>query len=371
MPDGTRIALAPVAAQDLVRLPGIPDRSLFSMNVRYGAGRTRINRELEEATTEREEHPHFLAFHNGITLLTRTFAVEEDGRVMTLDGIAVVNGCQSLLALSSRSEELTPALKLPVRVVAVGGNAQLAEQITYRSNNQNPINMRDQHSNDPIQRELQGQFRAEYDQVAYYQIKVGEVYAKALGMVEIDNGHAAQLIMAFWAERPWEAVRKVKLFDESYGVVFSRTISAHHVFLAHLADVAVLNVREKLGEQVQSSFSSVRYAMVFLIRKLLEEAPAGKAFLSNPNTLLPGRRGDVEKELPALAMEAVRSTNYFIKAKSEALGDAFDPKTIFKSREGIRELERDCISFFLRTLDRDPSMAFNPDRGIPPAAAQA
>ncbi len=359
--DGTRIALAPVAAKALIALPGIADLSLFSLNVRFGAGNTRINRELDDAVQEKSEHEHFLAFHNGITLLTNSFSIDESTQSLELEGLAVVNGCQSLLAFSRRPADVSAGLRLPVRVVAIGKNRTLAEAITYKSNNQNPIDMRDQCSNDPIQRDLQAQFRSTYGGIAWYQIKVGEKAPTTAGE-PIDNAHAAQLIMAFWLGRPWEAVRRVKLFDESYYAVFHRGISAHHVFLAHLAGVAVEGCRGQLSEALQASFSSVRYAIVYLVKKLVEEGEAGKRLLAGPESLLPARRAEVARELGALAAEAVESTKFFLEEKGRAAADAFDPKTVFKSQSGIRDLEGECILHFRRGVRRDPGIVFDPDR---------
>jgi hypothetical protein len=87
-----------VPANELVRLPGIGDLTLFALNVRLGLGRTRINKEL--ARTVREEqtaHRMFPAYHNGLTLLTERLDVDDEG--LHLDGVSVVNGCQSLLAM--------------------------------------------------------------------------------------------------------------------------------------------------------------------------------------------------------------------------------------------------------------------------------
>lgn len=78
---------------------------------------------------------------------------------MTLDGVSVVNGCQSLLALYNNRTHLTPELKLLVKVIELGESLDLVDSITYRTNNQNPVNARDLRSTDPIQRDLQAQVR--------------------------------------------------------------------------------------------------------------------------------------------------------------------------------------------------------------------
>lgn len=91
------MAVAIVPATELVGLPGISDLSLFDPNVRLSEGRTRVNRDLAETIKNPEEHDLFPAYHNGLTLLTHGLGVR--GKTLSLNGITVVNGCQSLLTL--------------------------------------------------------------------------------------------------------------------------------------------------------------------------------------------------------------------------------------------------------------------------------
>lgn len=92
------MAIALVPANELVRLPGIDDLTLFAINVRLGLGRTKINRELAGTIKEEQgNHALFPAYHNGITILTDKLKADDEG--LHLDGVTVVNGCQSLLAL--------------------------------------------------------------------------------------------------------------------------------------------------------------------------------------------------------------------------------------------------------------------------------
>jgi len=51
-----------------------------------------------------------------------------------VDGVSVVNGCQSLIALYSKRTSVTPDLKLVTKVVQLGDETGLADKTTYRSN---------------------------------------------------------------------------------------------------------------------------------------------------------------------------------------------------------------------------------------------
>jgi len=113
----SKMAVTLVPAAQLVKLKGIEDLSLFDPNVRLGLGKTRINKELDLTVNDQTQHPLFAAYHNGLTALTRELTVR--GKTVRLKGIAVVNGCQSLLSLFHNREALTSDLRVLVRVVEV------------------------------------------------------------------------------------------------------------------------------------------------------------------------------------------------------------------------------------------------------------
>ena len=178
--DGATLAVALVPATELVRLPGIRELTIFDLNVRLSLGRTRINRELAATIKRPEEHSLFPAYHNGMTLLTRKLT-EAEGEVI-LDGVSVVNGCQSLVALYNTRDSLTPNLRVLVKIVELGSSLELIDSITYRTNNQNPVNTRDLRSTDPIQRDLQRQIESSYGPELGYVIRNGAL------RVEVGSG---------------------------------------------------------------------------------------------------------------------------------------------------------------------------------------
>jgi AIPR protein len=200
--DETRMAVAMIPAMELIRLPGIENLTIFDLNVRLGLGNTKINRELRQTIRTRTEHPLFPAYHNGLTLLTS--GLEHDGEDLLLDGVGVVNGCQSLLSLWREREHLSPDLILIVKIIELDQRADLADKVTYRSNNQNPVNMRDQRANDRIQRDLQNEVQQRYGDALFYDIRRGQPSGDAAS--QLDNQLAAQLLMAIWIGEPWNAV---------------------------------------------------------------------------------------------------------------------------------------------------------------------
>lgn len=354
---GAQLAVALIPATELVRLPGIEDLSVFELNVRLGLGKTRINRELAATIKKPEEHLLFPAYHNGLTILTRGITVD-DGE-LHLDGVSVVNGCQSLLALYNNRTSLTPDLRILVKIVELGESLDLVDAITYRTNNQNPVNTRDLRSTDPIQRDLQAQVREYYGDQLAYAIRSGERLEAA---DQLDNTTAAQLAMAVYLGEPWNAVRKVKLFDQEYHRVFGREIDGHKLFLLFQMNSVVHDRKADLRDDLEASFASVRFTLLHLLAKLLSTTDEGAELLANPQRWLPGALDEVRTSLGELADDVVDSVNFYVDSREEEATEKaslFDPKTVFKSRSGVLPLERDVLQQARRLRRRDSSYGFS------------
>ena len=350
-----RMAIALVAAPDLVRLPGIDDLSIFELNVRLGLGKTRINKLLAQTIQDQSEHKLFATYHNGMTLLTQQFDV--DGSDIKLTGVSVVNGCQSLTALYENRASLTPDLQLLVRIVELGAQGGLVDRITYRTNNQNAVNLRDQRSTDKIQRDLQTQVRQFYSGELELAIRSGE----NLPGTVIENSFLAQLVMATYVEEPWNAVRKVRLFDHEYYRIFSHGLDAHRIVFLHELDVALQGARKELNAELIAAFSSVRFTLAYLVTQLVSLTPEGITFLDSPVGLLKSKRDELRGVLADLAAEAVASVNHYVDAKeleASEQGKTFDAKVAFKSRTSVTEIERDAVGYAKRAMRRDDEYGF-------------
>lgn len=339
IPSGGKLAIALVPANELVSLPGISNLTLFDLNVRLGLGKTRINKELEKTVSNPAEHETFPAYHNGLTILTSSLTAADDGTSMNLEGLSVVNGCQSLLALYGNRGALTPALEVAVKVVEVEPGSALIDRITYRSNNQNPVNMRDQRANDAAQRQLQSEMRVRFGDRLFYAIRNGEDTGAAERV--LDNTLAAQLLTAVYREEPWSAIRKIKLFDDDYYEVFTKHVSADRLFLLDLIDQAVGGKKDDLRDDLGAAFASVRFTLVFLVARILARSATGERLLTDPTPWLPSRETELKARLDEYANEAVRVVNDFVKARE--IDVAFDFKVTFKSRAGVLQVETEAL----------------------------
>ena len=144
---GTKCVVAALSLKECIRLPGINDGTLFQKNVRQSLGlNNRVNKGIK-ATIYGGDSGDFFFRHNGITALCKTTEIE-DG-TLTVRGINVVNGCQSLntiLSCSERVKGLNHAYvmfrfyEIPER--------ERAGRISICTNSQSAVKPRDLRSND-------------------------------------------------------------------------------------------------------------------------------------------------------------------------------------------------------------------------------
>jgi hypothetical protein len=351
-----QLAVGIVPAKQLVALPGLSDLSLFARNVRLSEGRTRINRELGQTIDKPAEHELFMAYHNGLTILTHGLTVS--GNTLRLDGITVVNGCQSLLTLAEHHAKITDELRLLVKVSQVEPQTDLADKITHRSNNQNPVDIRDQRSTDSVQRDLQAQMAEHYGSSLFFAIREGE---RPTAPEVLDNKTAAQFLMAVYLREPWNAVRKVRLFDTDYRRIFDHTINAHKLFLLNLLVEVIDDRRDELDAQLRASFASIRFTLAFLLSQVLRKSNQGALLLEYPERWLPDQLAEVKSALTPLAQQIVRSVNHYVTSETQERaerGEDFDPKVAFKSRTAVGNLAHQVISIAERLAMEVPSYWF-------------
>src|SRR5262249_28388862 len=100
-----RLAVAAIRAQDIVIWPGIDDRTLFDLNIRGEIRPNRVRRELEGAVERAADHPNFVAYHNGLTVVCEKFDEGRDS--LTITNLSVVNGAQSVVAFRAKESSLS------------------------------------------------------------------------------------------------------------------------------------------------------------------------------------------------------------------------------------------------------------------------
>lgn len=286
-----RVAIAAVKASDIVAWEGIEDRRLFSLNVRGELRRNKVSRQLDGAISRSHEHPDFLAYHNGLTMVCERFDAEKTG--LKIESPSVVNGTQSVLALfrAEQEEVLTDDLRIFVKIVEVKGRPQLAKDVSWRSNTQTAVNARNLMALGGPQARLKREFEADYPEV-YYETRPDASFKAGQYDRVIPNDEAAQLLCAVYNAWPWLAVKRLVLFEsENHALIFNEEIHAAHIYLV---DVIKEVVDEKVGDfpkRYRGSWRLTRLIAVYLVGQILRSDEKLVKILQDPKTALKNLAG--------------------------------------------------------------------------------
>lgn len=218
---GTKVAIAAVSLKECVKFPGIRDGTLFQKNVRQSLGLNNTVNKAMKSTIYSDRNRDFFFYHNGITAICNR--MERSDGTLTLHGLNVVNGCQSLntiLACSEKVKELEDTFIL-FRFYEIP-QRERADRISIATNFQTAVKPRDLRSNDKRVLNLKRAFEQKYPQ-GYFVTKRGEVApAEKDRRYVIDLVDVGKYLISWHSQRPNNAYSETKIFDKFFEQLFKR-----------------------------------------------------------------------------------------------------------------------------------------------------
>lgn len=354
--DSVEVIVALVPAKDIAALPGIDDDTLFDHNVRGPLGNTRINKDIQRTIKDAGEHPLFPAYHNGMTIICKK--VKPGRGRLELRELSIVNGCQSAKTIASNKHALSNDLKVLVKIVNADPETspiayELTNKITQRSNNQNAITMRDLRSTDAKQRELADEFETLFGGKVTYDIRRGE---KDKAEIVIPNDLAAQEVVSMYLKEPWDGHKKTELFEKKYDAVFSPSIHAQHVYLAHLVYQAAIANREGIGDPSVASYQLTAFVLMYLARLVIEQHPTGQQALEDPLPLVTDAKTcmKVRTTLDGLMKSVAIELKFYIADQRKA-NEFWDYRRAFKRKDEVTALANEVVKQYQKDIARDPT----------------
>jgi len=357
--DNVNVTIFPAKASEIIQLSGIQDRTLFARNVRYGLGRTRVNKDIARTLSNSAEHENFFLYHNGITLVCSDYTIQvattAQESKLTVTNYSIVNGCQSTLSFYENKKYLTDKIKILLRVIQTGKKDRLSQDITYFTNNQNAISLKDLKSNDKIQQDLQDEFNQLFSKQILYKIKNGEDESSYKRV--IDNDFAAQLITSFYLKEPYTAHQKTQIFTDNYIKIFNRYVNASLIFV--LAEMyRVIDENSSLIEDDGiRSYKLTRFFFVYIFRLIFDNDPVGKELLTNPAEFIQKYEAKYYKAFEKLFKLLVLDFNYYVNEQKK-LG-YFDYKNNLRNAVKVNAMADEFIIAYKRELVRHPEDAFS------------
>jgi hypothetical protein len=342
----TKAFIAPVRANELVRLRGIADQSLFAPNVRGPLGKTAVNKAIVKSIQDHAKHKLFPLFHNGVTVIAKKVAVR--GKLLSIEGYFVVNGCQSLTALYANQGALTDELRILTKFIQLKENSTLADEVTQFSNNQNGVKARDFMANHPIQIRLQNEFRHDYRGQYSFEIKRGEILDPG---VRISNEEAGLYLMAFDAKEPWGTHRRYQVFDDRHKDLFGRPeVTADRIVLCRTIMEAIEAASAGITNTLCAKYVLTQYFLMYCVRGVIEKDTPSEEILRDPEKFVRDlkSRDDLRACIRRIAEDMVGDLNDEINP----LGDDFDYRDKMRDVQWVKDLSTRIVGDHMKLVRR-------------------
>lgn len=338
---GVRVVLAMLPIAQCLKLPGIADGKLFRRNVRQSLGiSNKVNKAMRDTLVHPEKAKYFFFFHNGITALCRSFAFSDDKRRVSVRGLSVVNGCQSLSTIYATGGK-----------VAANGNSQgsvlfrfyeipqydLGEAISINTNSQSAVKPRDLRSNDKYLRGIKKRYEASVP-AGYFMTKRGESRPADKDQAKcIDSPDYAKMVVAWQCQRPSLATNEKKLFDELYKTLFHPELDAQSMLALRLW----LNTIDKhwpqldINDAVKAVKGAARFHMLFVVSQLFAHASNQSDKVPLPAATMPGLSH--AGMILAQAKQCINQALQQAVTQSAAAGKVFSPQNWLKSKGAVND----------------------------------
>ena len=321
-----RVLIGKVAVTEIAELFNRHNDLLLERNIRryLGLHSNRVNSAIHETLVNKQKRDNFYFFNNGITMICRKFrhnALQGENYQLKLEGMQIINGGQTCKTIQQTLypsqqrlfEESFENVYVLLRIYELSEDDQdFVRDITYATNSQNPVDLRDLRSNDEIQRQLEIGIK---DLGYIYKRKREEARG---GSSVVNSSIVAEAVLAIWLKKPQQAkFRRKEHFGKLYGDIFNE-LNAAQALLATLIFRHVENERKRPSKKNPPDFLpyASHYISMLVGRKLLAEKNLQLSDVSHRNFK------DIHDTFEKQKLEYHRkSINDILKALKACYGD--------------------------------------------------
>jgi hypothetical protein len=357
---GVKTILAAVSLAECVKIPGIADGRLFRKNVRQSLGLSnKVNKGLKQ-TIQSETPQYFFLFHNGITALCETLTLDAARNEVTLDGMSVVNGCQSLSTIRACSEKAKTAANAYVlfRFYEIP-QKDLADKISIYTNSQSAVKARDLRSNDKRVISIKRAYEARYPQ-GFFIAKRGEQRpADKAAAQTVDIVELARCLAAWHLRMPIIAGNENRLFDKHFEQLFRPdyapadidALNRWSAKIDSLWNASTLN----LNDQLIATPSQAKYQLLYAVQLSFCAASKQLDKIPTPSATMAAFNASADS---IVTNAAVGFEQAFQAAVQEYAGTnkVFSPQNWLKSKDSLTKVAA-CVSMLINMLQNMPGGA--------------
>jgi len=234
-----RVAIGKVSVADIKHLVSEYGDRLLERNIRRYLGLVRVNAGIRKTLEDASQRQHFYFYNNGITLTCSKFdwnALQGQDYLVRVEGLQIINGgqtCRTILETLRTLDDLSPFAQTFVLVrlyqLPSENREELISHITFATNSQSPVDLRDLHSNDERQRQLETDIQL----LGFTYLR--QRVRKRFTPQDITSAVAAEAVLAVWRRRPQQAkFQSQEHFGGLYDQIFTDSLNGAQVVLAVL-----------------------------------------------------------------------------------------------------------------------------------------
>jgi hypothetical protein len=253
-----RVLLGKVPVSEIAELFNRHNDLLLERNIRryLGMHSNRVNYAIHETLIDAQKRSNFYFFNNGITMICRKFrhnALQGENYQVKLESLQIINGGQTCKTIQQtlNASELSGQsgqsgqyddIFVMVRIYELADDDKdFVRDITYATNSQNPVDLRDLRSNDEIQRQLEIGIQG----LGYTYKRQREEGAAGPSSLVVTSSVVAESVLAVWRFSPHQAkFRRKEHFGVLYNEIF-QNLNAAQALLAVLIFRYVENQRKQ------------------------------------------------------------------------------------------------------------------------------
>lgn len=286
----SRILVGRIAVGEIANLIARHGERLLERNIRryLGLQGNRVNEGIRKTLEDDTEKNNFYFYNNGITMTCDSFtynALQSGDYQLRVENLQIINGGQTCMTIFKTLQGLqldlfpTDAYVLLRLYQLPLESEDLVRKVTYATNSQNPVDLRDLRSNEDLQKRLE----TDLEQLGYvYRRKRSSAGAR---VTDITSGVAAEAILSVWRKKPHQAKFFTREhFGKLYEQIFTERLNGAQVVLAVLI-YRIAENRRKRPELTDPDF--VRYASCFIAmqmgERLLRDLGLGISEISHRN----------------------------------------------------------------------------------------
>jgi len=273
-----RVLVGKIPVLELKKLFDKNGDKLLDRNIRryLGLRTNRVNASISDTLKSSELRENFYFFNNGITMICNKFAhnaLQGANYQVQIKGMQIINGGQTCKTIQKTfeeqnlfdSEDALKGVTVMVRLYELPQKEEdFVRDITYATNSQNPVDLKDLRSNDDVQKKLEisiKEFGYEYRRQREKGVSGPKVITPAV---------AAGAVLATWMEKPHQAkFRAIDHFGKLYDEIF-KELNGAQLVMAVLILRFVENLRKRpIMKNPPEFLPYAAYFMAMIVSRLL------------------------------------------------------------------------------------------------------